>query len=80
MDEEEDIKTLISPCYGDPCNRDVLNDGFIQKEHFIPIGKVVISDDGSKYIKAGPRYHVALEVKACIVTCGGLCPGLNVVI
>ena len=83
MDGETDIKTLISPCYGDPLNRDVLSGGFIQKEHFIQIGRVVTSDDGSKYIKAGPRYHVARDnekVKACIVTCGGLCPGLNVVI
>ena len=83
MDGETDIKTLISPCYGDPLNRDVLSGGFIQKEHFIQIGRVVTSDDASKYIKSGPRYHVALDnekVKACIVTCGGLCPGLNVVI
>lgn len=83
LEDEQDIKTLISPCYGDPLNRDVLSGGFIQKEHFIKIGRVVVADDGSKFIKAGPRYHVALDnekVKACIVTCGGLCPGLNVVI
>ncbi|MCO5581154.1 hypothetical protein L7F22_035032 [Adiantum nelumboides] len=33
--------------------------------------------------RAGPRYHVKFtpdEVKAAIVTCGGLCPGLNSVI
>ena len=32
---------------------------------------------------AGPRKHLHFkpsEVKAAIVTCGGLCPGLNVVI
>ena len=83
MDEEPEIKTLISPCYGDPLNRDVMSGGFIQKEHFTKLGRVVTADDGAKYIKAGPRYHVALDnekVKACIVTCGGLCPGLNVVI
>ena len=36
-----------------------------------------------KYLKAGPRNHIFFEpdeVRACIVTCGGLCPGLNVVI
>ena len=36
-----------------------------------------------KFIKAGPREHVFFEpsqVTAAIVTCGGLCPGLNVVI
>lgn len=34
-------------------------------------------------MKAGPRNHILFdpdEVKACIITCGGLCPGLNVVI
>lgn len=34
-------------------------------------------------MKAGPRKHIFYDVKkvkACIVTCGGLCPGLNVVI
>lgn len=36
-----------------------------------------------KFTKAGPREHVFFnpkKVKAAIVTCGGLCPGLNVVI
>src|ERR1035437_1327677 len=36
-----------------------------------------------KFIKAGPRDHVFFDpklVRAAIVTCGGLCPGLNVVI
>ena len=35
------------------------------------------------YIRGGPRFHIALDnlrVKACIMTCGGLCPGINVVI
>lgn len=36
-----------------------------------------------KFLKAGAREHVFFDpknVKAAIVTCGGLCPGLNVVI
>jgi 6-phosphofructokinase 1 len=36
-----------------------------------------------KYLKAGPRKYIYFkpdEVRAAIVTCGGLCPGLNVVI
>lgn len=36
-----------------------------------------------KYLKGGPRRNLFFEpkeVRACIVTCGGLCPGLNVVI
>lgn len=36
-----------------------------------------------KFIKAGPRPDIfsnPAKTKVCIVTCGGLCPGLNVVI
>jgi len=36
-----------------------------------------------KFLKAGPRKEIFFnpdKVKACIVTCGGLCPGLNVVV
>ena len=36
-----------------------------------------------RYMKAGPKkycYFSSKEVRAAIVTCGGLCPGLNVVI
>ncbi len=36
-----------------------------------------------KWLTAGPRrclYFRAQDVKACVVTCGGLCPGLNAVI
>ena len=36
-----------------------------------------------KWLRAGPRKHLYFEpsqVKAVIVTCGGLCPGLNNVI
>lgn len=49
----------------------------------------IISDSGNttmsrEFFRAGPRktlaFHPASQVKACIVTCGGLCPGLNSVI
>lgn len=36
-----------------------------------------------KFLKGGPREYVFFDpkkVRAAIVTCGGLCPGLNVVI
>lgn len=36
-----------------------------------------------KFIKSGPRKEIFFdpeETKVCIVTCGGLCPGLNTVI
>jgi len=35
------------------------------------------------FARAGPRDYIVWEpdaIKACIVTCGGLCPGLNDVI
>jgi len=38
---------------------------------------------GNHFRRAGPRqkvYFESDEVRACIVTCGGLCPGLNTVI
>ena len=83
LDDEKNFPTLISPLYGDPNNRDVLQGGFLPPNHFQRIGTTITADNGEKYIAAGPRYHVALDnrnVKACIVTCGGLCPGLNVII
>lgn len=61
----------------------MMSGGYIGKDNFIKIGETIKSDDGRKYLKAGPRYHIGIEpekTKACIVTCGGLCPGLNVVI
>ncbi|KAM3195417.1 hypothetical protein ACQJBY_071502 [Aegilops geniculata] len=48
--------------------------------------KIVVHKDGPRgnhFRRAGPRQRVYFEpdeVHACIVTCGGLCPGLNTVI
>ncbi|KAJ8464773.1 hypothetical protein OPV22_027325 [Ensete ventricosum] len=48
--------------------------------------KIVVHKDsprGTHFRRAGPRQRVYFEsdeVHACIVTCGGLCPGLNTVI
>ncbi|XP_043720058.1 ATP-dependent 6-phosphofructokinase 6-like [Telopea speciosissima] len=48
--------------------------------------KIVVhknSPRGTHFRRAGPRqkvYFESDEVRACIVTCGGLCPGLNTVI
>ncbi|KAL2553725.1 ATP-dependent 6-phosphofructokinase 3 [Forsythia ovata] len=48
--------------------------------------KIVVhknSPRGMHFRRAGPRQRVYFksdEVRACIVTCGGLCPGLNTVI
>ena len=83
MDNEKEFTTLISPCYGDPKNRDVLSGGWIHSELFQKYNECVKADDGQLYIRGGPRYHIALDnvsIKACIMSCGGLCPGINVVI
>uniref|UniRef100_A0A2C9UIR8 Phosphofructokinase domain-containing protein n=1 Tax=Manihot esculenta TaxID=3983 RepID=A0A2C9UIR8_MANES len=48
--------------------------------------KIVVQKDSSRGVhfrRAGPRekvYFTPEEVRACIVTCGGLCPGINTVI
>ena len=74
---------MKSPCYGDPKNRDVLSGGWIRRDLFQKHDELVKADDGELYIRGGPRFHIALDnlrVRACIMSCGGLCPGINVVI
>ncbi|CAH2065441.1 unnamed protein product, partial [Thlaspi arvense] len=54
--------------------------------YFCIILKIVVHKDsprGPQLRRAGPRqkvYFKPADVRACIVTCGGLCPGLNTVI
>ena len=60
-----------------------MSGGWIQRELFQKHNVTVKADDGEQYIRGGPRFHIALDnlrVKACIMSCGGLCPGTNVVI
>ncbi|KAF7023567.1 hypothetical protein CFC21_036057 [Triticum aestivum] len=58
---------------------------FVNADDTVP-EKVVVQKNspcGVHFRRAGPRQRVYFEpedVKACIVTCGGLCPGLNTVI
>lgn len=81
--EPETIKTRVNPCYGDPMDRDVTHGGFIGERAFVQPTQFYYDTKGEGYQIAGPRLHIALdpkEVKVAIVTCGGLCPGLNVVI
>ena len=43
----------------------------------------MISEDATFFHRAGPRRDVVFaegEARACIVTCGGVCPGLNTVV
>ncbi|KRX02481.1 Phosphofructokinase domain [Pseudocohnilembus persalinus] len=60
---------------------------FVSMEEFITSSAYFKSNDDfkkiKKYIRAGPKEEIFFEpseVKALIVTCGGLCPGLNSVI
>ncbi|XP_057478383.1 ATP-dependent 6-phosphofructokinase 3-like isoform X1 [Actinidia eriantha] len=63
----------------------------VVKQYFVDMDdtvaqKIVVHKDsprGIHFRRAGPRQKVYFdsdEVHACIVTCGGLCPGLNTVI
>ncbi|XVF74488.1 hypothetical protein PTKIN_Ptkin13bG0114300 [Pterospermum kingtungense] len=63
----------------------------VVKQYFVNVDdtvaqKIVVHKDsprGTHFRRAGPRqkvYFESDEVHACIVTCGGLCPGLNTVI
>ncbi|KAH7547206.1 hypothetical protein FEM48_Zijuj01G0284900 [Ziziphus jujuba var. spinosa] len=63
----------------------------VVKQYFVNVDdtvaeKIVVhrsSPRGTHFRRAGPRqkvYFESDEVYACIVTCGGLCPGLNTVI
>lgn len=63
----------------------------VVKQYFVNVDdtvaqKIVVQKDsprGTHFRRAGPRQKVYFEsddVHACIVTCGGLCPGLNTLI
>jgi len=87
-----DLENIVSPLL--ECdNKKPENQGYLPEMSFISQNSYVLSKahfgpknsvtDAKKYLRAGPRKHVFFnseEVRACIVTCGGLCPGLNVVI
>lgn len=67
--------------------------GFLPSQCYVYQGACVLNssiyqgdestEDTKSWLAAGPRKHIywnPSDVKAAIVTCGGLCPGLNVVI
>ncbi|GKC61794.1 phosphofructokinase 4, partial [Tanacetum coccineum] len=63
----------------------IVKDTFVSPEDILAQQIVVrkSSPRGVHFRRAGPRkklYFKSEEVKACIVTCGGLCPGINTVI
>ncbi|KAG2591512.1 hypothetical protein PVAP13_5NG486000 [Panicum virgatum] len=79
-----DLPTYPNPLQDHPAYSTV-KQYFVNADDTVP-EKVVVqknSPRGVHFRRAGPRqrvYFESEEVKACIVTCGGLCPGLNTVI
>ncbi|CAD6271513.1 unnamed protein product [Miscanthus lutarioriparius] len=79
-----DIPTYHNPLQDHPAYSTV-KQYFVNEDDTVP-QKVVVQKNsrrGVHFRRAGPRQRIYFgtdEVKACIVTCGGLCPGLNTVI
>ncbi|MQL84490.1 hypothetical protein Taro_016994 [Colocasia esculenta] len=79
-----DLPTYPNPLQDNPAYS-VVKQYFVNPDDTVA-QKVVVHKDGPRGIhfrRAGPRekvYFQSDEVRACIVTCGGLCPGLNTVI
>lgn len=79
-----DLPTYNNPLRFNPAYS-VVKQYFVDVDDTVP-QKVVVhknSPRGTHFRRAGPRqkvYFASDDVHACIVTCGGLCPGLNTVI
>ena len=85
---------FVSPLMGDNVTKSIFGgagalseDTFMTNNYFVTADKEYTSykdiTQSIKFVKAGPRKELFLDPsksKVCIVTCGGLCPGLNVVI
>ncbi|GKA84528.1 ATP-dependent 6-phosphofructokinase 6-like protein [Tanacetum coccineum] len=80
----QDLPTYPNPLRSNPAYS-VVKQYFVDADDTVP-EKVVVHKEGPRGIhfrRAGPRQRVYFapdEVHAAIVTCGGLCPGLNTVI
>ncbi|CAA6666077.1 unnamed protein product [Spirodela intermedia] len=80
----KDLPTYSNPLQNNPAYS-VVKQYFVDYDDSVP-QKIVVhktSPRGTHFRRAGPRQKVYFdsdEVRACIVTCGGLCPGLNTVI
>ncbi|XP_016479126.2 ATP-dependent 6-phosphofructokinase 4, chloroplastic-like [Nicotiana tabacum] len=77
------------PSYPNPLKRSqayaIVKETFVNPEDVVAKNIIVQKDSprGVHFRRAGPREKVFFtpeEVRACIVTCGGLCPGINTVI
>ncbi|KAB1209256.1 6-phosphofructokinase 3 [Morella rubra] len=79
-----DLPTYTNPLQDNPAYS-VVKQYFVHEDDSVA-QKIVVhknSPRGTHFRRAGPRQKVYFEsddVHACIVTCGGLCPGLNTVI
>ncbi|XP_015694108.2 ATP-dependent 6-phosphofructokinase 3-like [Oryza brachyantha] len=79
-----DLPTYSNPLQDNPAYS-VVKQYFVNPDDTV-CQKAIIHKDGPRgnhFRRAGPRQRVYFqsdEVSACIVTCGGLCPGLNTVI
>ena len=83
-----------SPLLGDNLTKSIFGgsgalpaDTFMKDNLFVTVDKEYTNykdiTQSIKFVKAGPRMNLFCDpakTKAAIVTCGGLCPGLNVVI
>ncbi|KAI6696155.1 hypothetical protein NL676_016274 [Syzygium grande] len=77
------------PSYPNPLQKSqayaIVKQTFVSPEDVVA-EKIVVQKDsprGVHFRRAGPRekvYFQSEEVRACVVTCGGLCPGINTVI
>ncbi|CAL9076608.1 unnamed protein product [Musa acuminata var. zebrina] len=79
-----DLPAYLNPLQDNPAYS-VVKQYFVDQDDTVPERIVVQRDSprGLHFRRAGPRQRVYFEsddVHACIVTCGGLCPGLNTVI
>ena len=89
-----ELQLFVNPLIGANHKQDVFSGtGFLSSDAFINDEYFVTADESYqtywdiaqsiKFVKAGPRDKLLnnpKKTKVCIVTCGGLCPGLNVVI
>lgn len=86
ISEWASVGSFPSPLINNPAQLN-LGRGFVGPNETILVD--IISDNehttmSREFYRAGPRrelaFHPQNQVNACIVTCGGLCPGLNSVI
>ncbi|KAL4326042.1 hypothetical protein GQ457_11G030130 [Hibiscus cannabinus] len=91
IDDVPHLTTFLPdlPSYPNPLQNSqayaIVKQTFVRPEDVVA-QKIVVQRDSSRgkhFLRAGPRekvYFTSEEVRACIVTCGGLCPGINTVI